>query len=88
MSTLSMVPRDETHPAPCLMPRENLHVSLDRWPDFGSDLLRTGHSSGGWRHLSYDRMASLLAPYDSPEVLAVARELDSKIEDLLRESAG
>jgi uncharacterized protein (DUF302 family) len=38
-------------------------------------------------HLSYDRMASLLASYGSPEALAVARELDSKIETLLQESA-
>jgi len=38
-------------------------------------------------HLSYDRMASLLAPYGSAEALAVARNLDSKIENLLRESA-
>jgi hypothetical protein len=39
-------------------------------------------------HLSYDRMASLLAPYGNPEALAVARDLDAKIEDLIRESAG
>jgi uncharacterized protein (DUF302 family) len=38
-------------------------------------------------HLSYDRMASLLAPYGSADALAVARDLDSKIENLLRESA-
>ena len=38
-------------------------------------------------HLSYDRMASLLAPYGNPDALAVARDLDSKIENLLRESA-
>lgn len=38
-------------------------------------------------HLSYDRMASLLAPYGCAEALAVARDLDSKIETLLRESA-
>src|SRR5215813_2759183 len=38
-------------------------------------------------HLSYDRMASLLAPYGNPDALAVARELDSKIEKLLQESA-
>jgi len=38
-------------------------------------------------HLSYDRMASYLAPYQNSEALAVARELDSKIESLLRESA-
>ena len=39
-------------------------------------------------HLSYDKMASLLAPYRNPDALAVARDLDSKIENLLRESAG
>jgi hypothetical protein len=38
-------------------------------------------------HLSYDRMASFLAPYGNAEALAVARELDSKIERLLRETA-
>jgi uncharacterized protein (DUF302 family) len=38
-------------------------------------------------HLSYDKMASLLAPYGSPEALAVARDLDTKIENLLREAA-
>jgi len=38
-------------------------------------------------HLSYDRMASLLAPYGSAEALSVARNLDSKIENLIRESA-
>jgi uncharacterized protein (DUF302 family) len=38
-------------------------------------------------HLSYDRMASLLAAYGNPNALAVARDLDTKIESLLRESA-
>jgi uncharacterized protein (DUF302 family) len=38
-------------------------------------------------HLSYDRMASLIAPYGSGDALSVARDLDSKIESLLRESA-
>jgi uncharacterized protein (DUF302 family) len=38
-------------------------------------------------HLSYDRMASLLAPYGNSSALAVARDLDSKIEALIRESA-
>jgi hypothetical protein len=38
-------------------------------------------------HLSYDTMASLLAPYGSPEALAVARDLDAKIERLLREAS-
>lgn len=37
-------------------------------------------------HLSYDKMASLLAPYRNPDALAVARDLDSKIEKFLRES--
>ena len=38
-------------------------------------------------HLSYDRMASLLAPYENRDALEVARNLDRKIEDLLREAA-
>jgi uncharacterized protein (DUF302 family) len=38
-------------------------------------------------HLTYDTMASLLAPYGNADALAVARELDLKIENLLRESA-
>ena len=37
--------------------------------------------------LSYDRMASLLALYENEDALAVARDLDSKVENLLRESA-
>jgi len=38
-------------------------------------------------HLSYDRMASLLAPYGSPEALAIAQDLDSKVEALLTAAA-
>jgi uncharacterized protein (DUF302 family) len=38
-------------------------------------------------HLSYDKMASFLAPYGNADALAVARGLDSKIENLLRDSA-
>ena len=38
-------------------------------------------------HLEYDRMASLLAPYGNRESLAVARNLDLKVENLLREAA-
>lgn len=38
-------------------------------------------------HLSYDRMASLLAPYANPDALEVARNLDMKVEDLLRQAA-
>jgi hypothetical protein len=38
-------------------------------------------------HLSYDRMVSLLAPYENQQALAVARDLDSKVENLLRKAA-
>ena len=38
-------------------------------------------------HLSYDRMASYLAPYGNSEALKVARELDAKIEALLTAAA-
>jgi uncharacterized protein (DUF302 family) len=38
-------------------------------------------------HLSYDRMASLLAQYGNHDALQVARDLDRKIEDLLRQAA-
>ena len=38
-------------------------------------------------HLSYDRMTSLLAPYENREALEVARDLDRKVEDLLRHAA-
>jgi uncharacterized protein (DUF302 family) len=39
-------------------------------------------------HLSYDTMTSLLAPYGNRDALDVARDLDSKVEDLLRNAAG
>jgi hypothetical protein len=38
-------------------------------------------------HLSYDRMASLLAPYENAEALKVARELDAKVEAMLASAA-
>jgi uncharacterized protein (DUF302 family) len=38
-------------------------------------------------HLSYDRMASFLAPYENAAALKVARELDAKVEDLLTSAA-
>lgn len=38
-------------------------------------------------HLSYDRMASFLAPYRNSDALKVARDLDKKVEDLLRQAA-
>src|SRR5689334_4291688 len=38
-------------------------------------------------HFSYDKMTSLLAPYENREALEVARDLDRKVEDLLRHAA-
>ena len=38
-------------------------------------------------HLSYDSMAGLIAPYGSQAALAVAKDLDAKIERLLETSA-
>jgi uncharacterized protein (DUF302 family) len=38
-------------------------------------------------HLSYDRMASFLAPYENLDALNVARELDAKVEKLLSSAA-
>jgi len=38
-------------------------------------------------HISYDRMASLLAPYGNRDALSVARDLDTKVEDVLRKAA-
>ena len=38
--------------------------------------------------LSYDRMASFLAGYDSPEALKVARDVDTKVESILAAAGG
>jgi uncharacterized protein (DUF302 family) len=38
-------------------------------------------------YVSYDRMASLLAPYGNGDALHVARDLDAKVEELLRQAA-
>lgn len=38
-------------------------------------------------HLSYDSMASLIAPYGSEAALIVARDLDTKIEQLIEVAA-
>ena len=38
-------------------------------------------------HISYDRMASLLPPYENAEGLSVARNLDAKVEALLASPA-
>src|SRR5262249_54319603 len=37
-------------------------------------------------HLSYDRMTSFLAPYGNSDALAVARNLDKKVEGFLLEA--
>jgi hypothetical protein len=34
-------------------------------------------------HLSYDEMASFLAPYGNAEALKIARDLDAKVKRLL-----
>jgi hypothetical protein len=38
-------------------------------------------------HLSYDRMTSFLAPYRNRDALEVARNLDTKVEGLMRQAA-
>jgi uncharacterized protein (DUF302 family) len=38
-------------------------------------------------HISYDRMASLLASYGDRDALSIARDLDAKVEDVLRQAA-
>ncbi len=38
-------------------------------------------------HLSYERTASFLAPYGNSDALEIARNLDKKIEDLLRQGS-
>ena len=38
-------------------------------------------------HISYDRMASLLAPYGDEDALSVARDLDAKVEAVLTQAA-
>lgn len=39
-------------------------------------------------HLSYDRMATYLSTYNSPEAQKVAKALDAKVEALLTSAAG
>ena len=38
-------------------------------------------------HISYDRMASFLAPYENAAALRVAKDLDAKVEALLASAA-
>jgi len=60
-----------------------------RVPDAGCDapvtVLFDERSDGV--HLSYDRMASFLPPCGNSDALAVARNLDKKVEGLLLEAA-
>jgi uncharacterized protein (DUF302 family) len=69
---------------PLIMTQMVMHV-----PDAGSyapvTVLIDERSDGV--HLSYDRMASYLAPYGNSEALKVARGLDAKIEALLADAA-
>ena len=62
---------------------------VKRVPDAGSyapvTLLLDERGDGV--HLTYDTMASYLAPYGESEALKVARDLDSKVEALLAEAA-
>jgi len=63
---------------------------LERSPDAGSYAPVTvliDERPDGVR-LSYDRMASFLAPYGNDEALKVALDLDAKIETLLTNAAG
>jgi hypothetical protein len=71
---------------PLIMKEMAKHV-----PDPGS--YAQGYRPGGgarrWRAfvMSYDRMASLLAPYKNHDALEVAQDLDRKVEDPLRHAA-
>ena len=62
---------------------------VEHVPDAGSYApvtILVDERSDGVR-LSYDRMASFLGSYGSPEALRVARELDAKVEALLTAAA-
>ena len=62
---------------------------LDHVPDAGSyapaTILIDERSDGV--HLSYDKMASFLSPYQNQAALKVAQDLDSKVEALLTAAA-
>ncbi|MFZ0742820.1 MAG: DUF302 domain-containing protein [Terracidiphilus sp.] len=69
---------------PLIMKQMTVHV-----PDAGSyapvTILIDERADGV--HLSYDLMASYLAPYGNPAALEVARSLDAKVEALLQAAA-
>jgi hypothetical protein len=63
---------------------------VEHLPDAGSYapitiLVYEGHDGV---HITYDTMASFLAPYENPAALAVARDLDAKVTKLILEAAG
>jgi uncharacterized protein (DUF302 family) len=62
---------------------------VERMPDAGSyapvTILVDERPDGV--HLSYDKMASFLSPYGSPDALKVAQDLDVKVETLLTTAA-
>ena len=62
----------------------------ERVPDAGSYAPVTVliDERDGGVHLSYDRMAGFLHPYDDKEAIQVAMDLDIKVERLLSHAAG
>lgn len=70
---------------PLIMKRMAEHV-----PDAGSYApvtILVDERAGGV-HISYNRMASYLAPYGNLAALTVARELDAKVEALIASASG
>ena len=69
---------------PLIMKKMTEHV-----PDAGSyapiTILVSEREDGV--HVSYDSMSSYLAPYQNPQALQVARELDEKVIGLLQQAA-
>jgi uncharacterized protein (DUF302 family) len=83
--------RDKPQMARLIMGNPHIMQQMARHvPDAGSyapvTVLVDERSDGV--HISYDRMASLLASYGRSDALAVARDLDKKVETLLLEAAG
>jgi uncharacterized protein (DUF302 family) len=70
---------------PLIMQQMARHVP-DAWSYAPLTVLVDERSDGV--HISYDWMASQMAPYRNSDALAVARDLDKKVETLLSEVAG
>jgi len=66
-----------------------MKTMVERVPDAGSyapvTILVDQRADGV--HLSYDRMASFLAPYGNEQALKIARDLDAKVEGMLTAAA-